>query len=154
MSDCSCKHMPTDCPSGSAWNGNECICLPPSGGCSTNYSWHYHECRCVCDPHPDDCGDNAALTAQYGYTFDASRTWFWDQCECACAATPIDCPADTGVAHYIYSSLTGDCLCSPGPQGCGANQYFDTDTCECRCSPMDCNDGFEWDVDACECKCN
>ena len=49
IASCSCKVMPTSCPTGFAWNGIECICLPPSGGCEPGHVWEYHECRCVCE---------------------------------------------------------------------------------------------------------
>lgn len=155
MTDCSCKHTPTSCPEGSAWNGKECICLPPAEGCAENYSWRYHECRCVCDPQPEDvCDDAAALEQEFGYAPNPSRIWFWDQSECRCAAAPVTCPDDTADAHWIYSSLIGDCCCSPGTEGCATNQYFDTESCVCRCPPKDCNDGFEWDTVDCTCKCS
>lgn len=134
ITDCTCKPLPTSCPTGFAWTGSECICLDQ--GCGEYHHWEYHECRCVCDEVGPDCNaDVAALDALYGYTFNASRTYFWDTCSCSCVAAPIDCPADTAEIHYAYSSTTGECLCIPQAGGCADGEYFDTSTCECRCSP-------------------
>ena len=130
VTDCTCKVMPTSCPAGFAWNGNECICLPPSGGCDAGYVWEYHECRCVCEGGAQDCSDNAALETAKGYAHDANRYWFWDQCTCGCVAAPLDCSAlNTDTAHYIYNSHDGACHCTPGVAGCDVHEYFDTASC-------------------------